>query len=247
MHRFLKLFGSGKPADWNQRVLLPVIHVRQGDEFETAYRGALIAYKAGADGVFLIAHSRGTSTRTLTEVALEVAKQLPVDSQDFPVGVNYLPIWDPGQAIHEAMHLGQIPMVWSDSTTGEESVEAARKATGWEGLYFGGVAFKYQDPVALEDLPGVAKKAAWMDVPTTSGEGTGEPIDLEKARIFTEAIPDSARAVASGASIDNINSLLPYFHAFLVASSIAGDDFHSIDSHKTRELAEAIHNWKQRR
>jgi len=47
-----------------------------------------------------------------------------------------------------------------------EAIQAARSERGWQGLYFGGVAFKYQRPV--EELEQAARLAArYMDVVTT--------------------------------------------------------------------------------
>ena len=55
------------------------------------------------------------------------------------------------------------------------AIAAARAASGWRGSYFGGVAFKYQRPVAEELLPAAGRLAArHTDFITTSGAGTGE-------------------------------------------------------------------------
>jgi predicted TIM-barrel enzyme len=134
-------------------------------------------------------------------------------------------------------------MVWSDCRRGEEEVTAARNNLGWQGLYLGAVAFKYQQVVPINELPAVVEAAKWMDVLTTSGPGTGEEIDIEKAQVFSAAAQGRTRGIASGVSIDNIVSLLPHFDVFLVASSIQ-DDWHTLNLGKVKALAEAIHGWE---
>jgi hypothetical protein len=241
--RFRDYFEARKPAGWNGRVFLPVIHVESGNELESGRNGVRMVYEAGADGAFLIAHSQQTRHGKLTEVARDIREELTMAGIDFPVGVNYLDLaMEPDIQIYEAVRLGEIPMIWSDNPSARPYVEGARVKVGWSGIYFGAVAFKYQAPVSLRQLPCVAKEATWMDVLTTSGEGTGQAIDLEKARIFAEAVPNSVRAVASGASVENIDLLLPYFHAILASTSISLD-FHTLDPGKTKELAAMVSLW----
>jgi hypothetical protein len=79
MKRFLELFGKNKPADWNQRVFLPVIHVKHGEEYETSYRGVRTALEAGADGAFLIEMSCRTSQGLMTQVAHTIQESLCQD------------------------------------------------------------------------------------------------------------------------------------------------------------------------
>lgn len=244
MDRFFEYFAVRKRSDWNRRVFLPVIHVEAGNEFETGYRGVMTAYGAGADGVFLIEMSGGTYHGRMTEVIHDVREALARNGIDFPIGANYLNIaHEPDLPIYEAARLGIIPMIWSDNPHGRQYVEGARANVGWNGIYFGAVAFKYQAPVPIEELPTVAQAATWMDVPTTSGDGTGIEIDLEKARVFAEAIPQTARGIASGVSIENIDQILPHFNAILASTSI-NSDFHTLDPKKTRELADAISGWR---
>jgi len=244
MDRFFRYFGARKHGGWNGRVFLPVVHVEEGNEFESGYRGAVTAFEAGADGVFLIEMSQRTFHGKMTEVVRDIRETFARDGIDFAVGMNYLNIArEPDLPIYEAVRLGNIPMIWSDNPHGRQYVEGARARVGWDGLYFGAVAFKYQAPVPIEELPTVAQTATWMDVPTTSGDGTGIEIDLQKARIFAEAIPGAARGIASGVSIENIGQILPYFNAILASTSI-NSDFHTLDPQKTKELADAIFNWR---
>lgn len=244
MDRFFKYFAGRKHGRWNGRVFLPVLHVEAGNEFETGYRGAVTAFEAGADGVFLIEMTGATYHGKMTEVVHDIREKFAKDGIDFAIGANYLNIArEPDLPIYEAVRLGNIPMIWSDNPYGRQYVEGARTKVGWDGLYFGAVAFKYQAPVPIGELPSVASEATWMDVPTTSGDGTGIEIDLQKAQVFAKAIPETARGIASGVSIENIEQILPYFNAILASTSI-NQDFNTLDPKKTRELADAIFNWQ---
>jgi hypothetical protein len=104
-------------------------------------------------------------------------------------------------------------------------VARARQESGWDGLYFGGVAFKYQRPV--EDLTSAARIAArYMDVVTTSGPGTGIAAARDKIVAMKEAVGDLPLAadcflVATGISrsfteldLEKVNRLLGRVRAF---------------------------------
>lgn len=219
------------------RVFLPVIHVESAEQ---AARNVVRAREAGADGVFLIHHHEGYEE--LLPLAQAAAECYP----DWFVGVNCLDL-----RAHEVV--GKLPPgikgIWSDNAgvrvEGGETMpqlfaEECRKH-GWEGLHFGGVAFKYQHQAGT---PGQQARAAVgkMDVICTSGSGTGHAMNAEKAREMREAVGNFPLAVASGVSIDNVHELLPYIDAYLVASSI-GDSFHELNPKRTRTLAEIIHAY----
>src|SRR4051812_33689705 len=169
MNRLGEVFGRG-------RVALPVIHVEGLDQ---ALRNAELARGAGADGVFLINHRMDHE---------ELLRIHPLVAAAFPgwwVGVNCLGL-GPEEGFRRVTP--QVTGVWADNAMiregdaaqpDAERVVAARRASGWPGLYFGGVAFKYQRPVA--DLAAAARAAArHMDVVTTSGPGTGRAASPEK-------------------------------------------------------------------
>ena len=118
---------------------------------------------------------------------------------------------------------------------------AARSDTGWQGLYFGGTAFKTQRDIPINQVPVVAKRAAaFVDVVTTSGRGTGIAADAERVRIMRAAIPDAAMGLASGVTPENVRNYLPYVDAYLVASGIE-KSFGVLDPERTKALAENIH------
>jgi len=102
-----------------------------------------------------------------------------------------------------------------------EAFMNARRAASWGGLYFGGVAFKYQREVALSDLSVAAEMSIpYMDVLCTSGPGTGHAADIEKVRTLRAGLGDHAMALASGVTPENVRSYMPYVQAFLVGTGI---------------------------
>ena len=104
---------------------------------------------------------------------------------DWWIGVNCLDL-TPSEVFSKISE--EVSGVWVDNAMideyAENQVEAkkiqeARLKSGWQGLYFGGVAFKYQRPV--DNLSKAALIAAdYMDVVTTSGVATGKAADFEK-------------------------------------------------------------------
>src|ERR1035438_1319714 len=157
-------------------VVLPVIHT---EWLGQALANAEIARHAGCDGVFLIDHS--ITSQELLEIARGVLDKFP----GWWVGVNCLGM-KPEDVV--AQIDPRISGIWSDNAgideyggtqPAAENFLQAREARGWKGLYFGGVAFKYQRPVT--ELERAAKIAAQcIDVVTTSGPGTGKSAPREK-------------------------------------------------------------------
>lgn len=111
----------------------------------------------------------------------------------------------------------------------------------WDGLFFAGVNFKYQPPV--DNLPEYLKWAITLaNVITTSGPGTGQEADISKIRTFRKLLGEHSLALASGVTVDNIYSYLPYVDAYLVGTGIE-DSFGVLNPNKTKELAERIHSY----
>ena len=79
-----------------------------------------------------------------------------------------------------------------------------RAASGWTGLYFGGVAFKAQrpvDPALYRHSAAIARPL--MDVVTTSGIATGHQADDAKIADFRAGLGDAPLALASGVTLQN--------------------------------------------
>ncbi|RMG35161.1 MAG: adenine phosphoribosyltransferase [Planctomycetota bacterium] len=218
------------------KILLPVVHV--ADE-EQALRNTDVARDAGADGVFLINH--GMSYDRL----LDIHRVVHARHADWWIGVNCLDLYPV-----EVMQIADdtIAGIWVDNAMIDEDADEqpeaeavleVRRQKGWNGLYFGGVAFKYQRPV--NDLARAATVAArFMDVVTTSGPGTGLAAEQEKIRIMKQALGDRPLAIASGITPENIADYLPVADAFLVATGISRS-FEELDPERAARLAQTIH------
>lgn len=236
-HRFFPTFHQ-------PRVLLPVIHPLSWDAALTAVEQV---HSVGAPGLFLI--NQGLDTRDVLRLVLEVRRRHP----ELWVGVNLLG-HPPAEALARALEAceGRLDGLWSDSAGIEEDAPpelqpagqafvAARQRLGWRGLYFGGVAFKYQRPVAAANLPAAARAAApYLDVLCTSGPGTGQQADRDKVATLHRAGGDALPlALASGVTIENVADYLPYVSAFLVGTGIE-HSFGVLDPIRLAVLARAI-------
>jgi len=201
----------------NRHVVLPVIHV---ESREQTLRNAEIARRQRCDGVFLINHE--IPYTTLLEIHHWVYEAFP----DWWIGVNCLDL-DPSEVFEKLTD--QVAGVWVDNAMIDERVECqvmaekiteARAKSGWCGLYFGGVAFKYQRPV--NDVREAARIAAgYMDVVTTSGPATGQAAAPDKIRAMKEALGAFPLAIASGITARNIGNYLDTADCFLVATGIS--------------------------
>ena len=228
--RFRRLFKTAGPA------VLPVIHVRDAAQ---AGRNAAIAIEAGAQGVFLINHD--FAHEELVPILAEVRARFP----SLWLGVNFLAVTGrdafPVLGRLEAEGV-EIDACWADDARIDERVPAdgqtearyiaaAREASGWTGLYFGGTAFKKQRPVAPADHETAARTAAgWMDAVTTSGIATGRAADRAKIAAFRRGCGDAPLALASGVTPDNAADYAADVDAMLVATGInRSGDFYEID------------------
>lgn len=222
----------------NKHVVLPVIHVE--NEKQTL-NNAQIAKEAGADGVFLIS-MRGLNHRDLLKMHETIKKEFAT----WWVGVNYLDL--PAIVVFENVN-NQVSGVWADNARiyewleeqiYAEQISQARKESGWQGLYFGGVAFKYQERVNnVKKAAEIAK--LYIDVITTSGSQTGSAPDLRKIEIMKEAAGDSPLAIASGISPENVKSFLEVgADCFLVATSLLKPGTENFDPSKVKKLIEVV-------
>ena len=217
----------------SHHVVLPVIHL---DTPEQAIRQAAVAREAGAHGVFIVNHN---STWEHLAVAV-TAVRTHVGGW---IGANALDL-DAVGAFSTLAARVELDGVWTDDAGIDEyataqpfaeRVDAAR--AGFAGLYFGGVAFKYQREV--QDLTTAARIAAsHMDVVCTSGPGTGlEASPLKISEIAAAAFPVPT-SIASGVSVENVAALADA-RVFIVASSICSD-WTTLDPVRTRALVERV-------
>lgn len=149
-----------------EHVLIVVIHAV---DIEQVLRNMTIAQDNGADGVFFINHH--ITPDQLLGIHI-LAKQY------FPklwIGINIL-----GVEPNTVLEISHKPLngIWADDAgihedavyVKAERFRKNREHRNWQGIYFGGVAFKGQKPVTMANLANVAKSAVpYVDVITTSG------------------------------------------------------------------------------
>jgi len=238
MNRIKEVFGV-------PHVLLPVVHPVT---WERALESVGTAADVGVKGVFLI--NQGLSTEKVLELVLAVRRKFPA----LWVGVNLLG-HSPAEALDRALDAceGRIDGIWHDDASISEGAENvslqpeaqkfldARRLRGWKGLYFGGVAFKYQRPVP-DELLGTAAAAAtpFMDVVCTSGPGTGHAAEVAKVAAMRKGMgAEGALALASGVTETNVELYLPHVDAYLVGTGIEAE-FGVLDPAKVRRLNRLI-------
>jgi hypothetical protein len=233
MSRFRATFSS-------RHVILPILHATGKDQ---VLGNARLARDEGADGVFLISHGRVTD-----DELLRIHQDLVADLPGFWAGVNCLSL-----SVEETFaRVGdRVAGVWVDDALVDERQEeqpAAQRVLemqrrhGWRGLYFGGVAFKYQRPVK-ELARAAALAARCMDVVTTSGPGTGQAASPEKIRTMKQALGEHPLAIASGVTPENVGDYLPHADCFLVATGISYT-FEELDPARLRDLVRVVRAWR---
>ena len=238
--QFHRLFKTSGPA------VLPVIHVRDAAQ---ACRNARVAIEAGAQGVFLINHD--FPHEELLPVLGEVRARFP----SLWLGANFLAVTgrDAFPVLGRLRAEGvEIDACWADDARIDErlpakdqteaaEIAAAREASGWEGLYFGGTAFKKQRPISPSDHEAAARIAAdWMDAVTTSGIATGAAADRAKIAAFRRGCADAPLALASGVTPANAADYAADVDAMLVATGInRRGDFYEIDPARLHRLLAA--------
>jgi uncharacterized protein len=239
---FHRLFKSPGP------VVTPVIHVL---DLAQTLRNVSHAVRLGAPGVFLINHDFPV------EDFLPILRAVRLASPDLWIGVNFL-----AQSGRVAFPiLGQlaadnceIDAYWADDAcmdervtnqTEAESIAAIRAASGWRGLYFGGVAFKKQRPVDPAQHEHSAHIALpFMDIVTTSGVATGHATDVSKIKAFRRGLGSAPLAIASGITPANAAAYAAEVDCFLVATGInAPGDFYNIDPVRLADLLDICRDF----
>jgi predicted TIM-barrel enzyme len=123
-----------------------------------------------------------------------------------------------------------------------EAVLTAQQQRNWQGLYFGGVAFKYQTPV--DDVALAAQQAApYMDVITTSGVATGQAADRQKIAAMKSVLGEKPLAIASGISPENVEHYLDVADCFLVATAIS-QSFSDLDPRRVEALVAVVRAYR---
>lgn len=228
-------------------VVLPVIHVLDNEQAERNIRCAI---DGGCPGVFLINHDFPR------EQFLPIIRHARQCFPDYWIGVNFLAVTGK-EAFPVLAELGEekirVDAYWADDARIDErlsadqqakaqEIERVRRTCGWNGVYFGGTAFKKQREISPDDYALSASIATqYMDVITTSGIATGQSADVGKIDTFRNACADRPVALASGITPENVMEYVPFVDAVLVATGINHkDDFYNIDPDRLAMLMDQI-------
>lgn len=188
--------------------IIPVIHMIN---LEQVFANVEICVNNGIKKVFLINHV------VSAQEVLSAAKDVKAEYPELWVGVNLL-----GVPTSNAICLpGKVvDGLWCDDTLTLEDYTITRR---FEGMLFGGLAFKYQRQPS--DLEEACKNAALTtDVATTSGPGTGKAASITKIETIRGYLGTHPMAIASGVSADNVENYMYLADYLLVASSITDKD-----------------------
>jgi predicted TIM-barrel enzyme len=237
-NRITEVFGTSP-------VLLPVIHPISHDQVLENVR---VVTKAGVPGIFLI--NQGMPLMRIFPIVNELRKMYP----NLWIGMNVL-----GSTPSEALLWtisgcdGAIDGIWSDNVGVDERTllqhhaekfVTTRERLNWNGLYFGGTAFKYQRTIPFHRLGEISTIATeYADVVCTSGEGTGIAADVSKVQKMHNGMGDHALALASGVTSENVHEYLPFVDAFLVGTGIESN-IGIIDEQKVNDLMQKIKSYK---
>lgn len=187
-------------------IITPVIHaVTEKQVFENVD----IILEKGLNHIFLITHGRMTD-----EQLLQCGYKVKEQHLDLWTGINFL-----GMSTAEALareDLIPFDALWCD---GSISQTEAKDVRVFEGLFFGGLAFKYQ-PKTTDLYTECYNAVCSTDVATTSGVGTGIAADDEKIETILKYLNGHPLAIASGVSPENIHRYSGKIDYLLVASSI---------------------------
>lgn len=218
--------------------VIPVIHHLDD---ATTLAEADLAFRCGADGVFLIAHGAGD------DVLPDLVKKIEKKHSNWFVGMNLLSE-APLAAVERAINMG-VAGVWLDklgvSSAGlNEEGEAIKKLHAqhpWLKI-FAAVASKNQP---FEIFPAQAAEVARANkfIPTASGAETAIAPSVKKISIMAEATQGQL-AVAGGMTCENVPQFSPYLSWILVASGISRDAHH-LDEDKTREFIKIVGNTQR--
>ena len=231
---FHDFFGGQAP------VILPVIHVISHDQTASNIDKLI---DASISGCFLINHDFDVDR------FLPIIRSIRAHYPNFWIGLNFLAVTghDAFPVLATLANQGcRIDAYWADDARIDErkdqqieanDIQNIRQKTGWNGLYFGGTAFKKQRKVNPADYGKSAQIAGdLMDVVTTSGTATGNPAEISKIAIFRSALPNTPIALASGITPKNAIDYA-MVDCFMVATGInIADDFYNIDPAKLESL-----------
>jgi hypothetical protein len=236
MEKFKNIFGKS-------HVLLPVIHVKN---YEQALSNCKMCFECGVDGVWLINHD--CSSLDMIDIIKKIRYTYPTNW----IGANFVDLY-PHEVFNRIQKMKlQLDGVWTDNAminedsnfqNAAEFVNYSKFANSWNGLYFGGIAFKYRtEPKSVGKVASIAQ--TYVDVVTTSGNGNGHQMPLSKALEISSNVTNAPVAVASGITHQNILTYKPYVNCFMVSSCIE-EDFYNFDRAKLNSLVSIVKSMNE--
>lgn len=255
-HSLKRYWAEGSKAaalcDGPGPLLFAVIHAKDAQQVT---QNVQLALEEGVAGVFIINHDFDYPQ------LLPILRQVRGCFPDAFVGVNFHTI-NGGEAFPILGRLARegvkMDAYWADNAciqdasidqASAEMIASLRQKSGWDGLYFGGTAFKNAKqhlklcaPVPTENLTQVAEAASrYMDIVTTSGPDTGVAPDMEKITLMRGGCLDTPLCVASGVTPHNVQNFFEDVDCVFAASSIqkTGDKT-MLDRNKLQALLSAV-------
>jgi len=221
-------------------ILLPVLSCKNEEDF---YYNIDILYeyykKKKISGIFIV--STFVDIETITNIYNETKKKYA----DLWVGVNL--IGENIFKVYNFIKLNNPDGIWIDNSYlfdikklgFAELILNQFEKYNWNGLYFGGYMFKYQINCNTYDNKLIKILNQYLDILTTSGDGTNIEISDEKLNyIFNESV-EIPIAIASGVNNNNLEKHIEKCNIIIIRSSII-DSNENIDKEKLDEICNKI-------
>jgi len=211
--RVQKAFGK------TSQILLPVLSCYTTEQFMKNI-GTLLSHSV-IDGVWI------ESANCTSDVLHEVIAAFKITYPGRWIGINL--IGETFMAVVEFLKKSTPDGIWMDRSyltdadyqTLPNLILDFFHRSGWTGLYFGGVLFKYVNTQVADEDKLCQNAREYMDVLTTSGVGTGIAIDKEKLIKIKSSVGDKqVVAVASGITAENIDIIKDYCDIYMLRTAI---------------------------
>eukprot|EP01084_Bolivina_argentea_P155787 271478_1 len=257
-----------------QHAVLPVIHVKNPMQSGTNFmdcveRNISLILKYKFNGCFVINH--GFRPNLLVPIICKIKEKY---GGKLWLGANFLGcIGDEFDFMKKNNLLNVLDGLWIDDggiyygkdknimDKGGVIRLKKYKKYKWNGLYFGGIDFKYKKQINKNEYDNVSmyiekcknlsqfvSLGGYMDCICTTGKGTGKAADLDKMKAFKDGCckNGSKLSIASGVTPENVKSYLPFVDAILVATGIS-QDFYNFSDLKMKQMRSVIDNYYQQK
>jgi hypothetical protein len=223
-----------------RKILLPVLSCKNEEDF---YYNIDILYeyynKKKISGIFIV--STFVDIETITNIYNETKKKYT----DLWVGVNL--IGENIFKVYNFIKLNNPDGIWIDNSYlfdinklgFAELILNQFEKYNWNGLYFGGYMFKYQINCNTYDNKLIKILNQYLDILTTSGDGTNIEISDEKLNYISNESVQIPIAIASGVNNNNLEKHIEKCNIIIIRSSII-DSNENIDKEKLDEICNKI-------